>query len=63
MMLIMTYNGYVIIDVILGLTIGYTIFGFEVDKDKNIPVNCCAWFGCIGILYFFLFKNFGICYS
>ena len=42
MMLIMTYNGYVIIAVILGLTVGYTYFGMEVDKDKNIPVNCCA---------------------
>ena len=42
MMLIMTYNGYVIIVVIVGLTIGYTIFGMESDKDKSIPVNCCA---------------------
>lgn len=42
MMLLMTYNGYVVIVVVLGLTIGYTIFGMEVDKDKNIPVNCCA---------------------
>jgi len=42
MMLIMTYNGYVIIMVIVGFTIGYTLFGMEVDKDKNLPVNCCA---------------------
>jgi hypothetical protein len=28
MMLIMTYNGYVIIVVIVGLTVGYTVFGF-----------------------------------
>ena len=42
MMLIMTYNGYVIIAVIAGLTLGYALFGMEADKDKNIPVNCCA---------------------
>lgn len=42
MMLLMTYNGYVIIAVIISLTLSYTAFGFEVDKDKNIPVNCCA---------------------
>lgn len=42
MMLIMTYNGYVVIAVIAGLTLGYAIFGMECDKDKNIPVNCCA---------------------
>lgn len=42
MMLIMTYNGYVIIMVMVGLTIGYTFFGMELDKDKNLPVNCCA---------------------
>jgi hypothetical protein len=42
MMLIMTYNGYVIIVVILGLTVGHATFGMEADKDKNIPVNCCA---------------------
>ena len=42
MMLLMTYNGYVIISVIVGLTFAYTAFGFEADKDKNIPVNCCA---------------------
>ena len=42
MMLIMTYNGYVIIGVMAGLTLGFTVFGMEVDKDKNIPVNCCA---------------------
>lgn len=42
MMLIMTYNGYVIIAVIVGLALGYAIFGMECDKDKNVPVNCCA---------------------
>jgi hypothetical protein len=38
----MTYNGYVIIAVMFGLAAGYTLFGMEVDKDKNLPVNCCA---------------------
>jgi hypothetical protein len=42
MMLIMTYNGYVVIAVIVGLTLGYALFGMECDKDKNVPVNCCA---------------------
>ena len=42
MMLLMTYNGYVIVAVTVALTLAYTAFGFEVDKDKNIPVNCCA---------------------
>ncbi len=42
MMLIMTYNGYVVIAVMAGLTLGYAIFGMECDKDKNVPVNCCA---------------------
>lgn len=42
MMLIMTYNGYVVIAVMVGLTLGYAIFGMECDKDKNVPVNCCA---------------------
>lgn len=42
MMLIMTYNGYVIIMVILGLTIGYTLSGADSDNEKSIPVNCCA---------------------
>jgi len=42
MMLIMTYNGYVIIFVIIGLALGYIFFGMDCDKDKNVPVNCCA---------------------
>lgn len=42
MMLIMTYNGFVIIAVIIGLTLGYTICPMEGDKDKNLPINCCA---------------------
>lgn len=42
MMLIMTYNGYVVIAVMVGLTLGYALFGMECDKDKNVPVNCCA---------------------
>jgi hypothetical protein len=42
MMLIMTFNGYVVIAVMVGLTLGYAIFGMECDKDKNVPVNCCA---------------------
>jgi uncharacterized membrane-anchored protein YhcB (DUF1043 family) len=42
MMLIMTYNGYVVIAVIVGLALGFIIFGVEKDKDKNLPVNCCC---------------------
>jgi len=42
MMLIMTYNGYVVIAVILGLALGFALFGTDKDKDKDIPVNCCA---------------------
>lgn len=42
MMLIMTYNGYVVLAVLAGLTLGFAIFGMECDKDKNVPVNCCA---------------------
>ena len=42
MMLIMTYNGYVVLAVLLGLALGFGIFGMECDKDKNVPVNCCA---------------------
>jgi|688.fasta_scaffold825946_1 hypothetical protein len=42
MMLIMTFNGYVVIAVMVGLTLGYAIFGMECDKDKTVPVNCCA---------------------
>ncbi len=42
MMLIMTYNGYVVIAVMLGLALGFIFFGLEKDKDKNLPVNCCC---------------------
>jgi hypothetical protein len=42
MMLIMTFNGYVVIAVMVGLTLGFALFGMECDKDKNVPVNCCA---------------------
>lgn len=44
MMFIMTYNGYVCIVLIVGMALGYTIFGMNTGKDKTIPVNCCAWF-------------------
>ena len=42
MMLIMTYNGYVVIAVMFGLALGFIFFGLEKDKDKNLPVNCCC---------------------
>ncbi len=42
MMLIMTFNGYVILALVVGLALGYIIYGFECDNDKNLPVNCCA---------------------
>lgn len=55
MMLIMTYNGYVIIFVIIGLALGYIFFGMDCDKDKNVPVNCCAWYDKINKYYEILF--------
>jgi len=42
MMLIMTYNGFVIIAVIIGLTIGFYICPKDGDRDKKLPINCCA---------------------
>lgn len=41
MLLIMTYNGGVILAVIAGLAIGYSLYGYE-DSDSDLPVNCCA---------------------
>lgn len=48
MLLIMTMNGFVIISMILGLTVGYVLFEQQ-DKKKDavveeLPVNCggCA---------------------
>jgi hypothetical protein len=42
MMLIMTFNGYLIIFLLAGYSIGYFMYGLECDKDKEMGVNCCA---------------------
>lgn len=43
-MLFMTFNGYVIIALIIGMGIGHGLFAIE-DKDSGMPINCCscAW--------------------
>lgn len=43
MLLIMTMNGYVIISMIVGLTIGYVIFEKPEERKEEVedmPVNC-----------------------
>jgi hypothetical protein len=34
MMLIMTFNGYLLIFLLVAYSIGYFMYGFECDKDK-----------------------------
>lgn len=48
----MTYNGYVCIVVVVGMALGYTVFGEEKGKDKTMPVNCCAWLYEQYLIYF-----------
>lgn len=36
-------NGYLMGFLLAGYTVGYMMYGFECDKDKEIAVNCCAW--------------------
>lgn len=41
MMLVMTYNGGVILTMIVFGAIGYFMFGVQ-DSDSDLPINCCA---------------------
>lgn len=41
MLLIMTYNGGVILTMIAFMIFSYFLFGTE-DGDADMPVNCCA---------------------
>lgn len=41
MMLIMTYNGGVILTMVFFGGIGYFLFGAH-DADADMPINCCA---------------------
>jgi hypothetical protein len=43
MMLIMTMNGTVLTFLFLGYSIAFVKNGFDCDRDKALPVNCCAW--------------------
>ena len=42
MLLIMTMNGYVIISIILGMTVGKVVFEQQEEETHNhdLPVNC-----------------------
>jgi hypothetical protein len=42
MMLIMTMNGTVLVFMFLGYSLAFIRFGFDCDRDKTLPVNCCA---------------------
>lgn len=42
MMLIMTMNGTVLTLLFVGYAVGFGIYGFDCDRDKTLPVNCCA---------------------
>jgi hypothetical protein len=42
MMLIMTMNGTVLVFMFLGYSLAFVIFGLDCDRDKTLPVNCCA---------------------
>lgn len=41
MILIMTYNGGILLSMMLCMTVSYFLFGAE-DKDSDMPINCCA---------------------
>jgi hypothetical protein len=43
MMLIMTMNGTVLTSLFIGYSAAFIIYGFDCDRDKTLPVNCCAW--------------------
>lgn len=40
MLLVMTMNGFVIISILMGLTLGYTMHAAE-KTESDLPVNCC----------------------
>lgn len=46
MLLIMTMNGYVVLSIVLGLTIGYAVFEEPIEaamaREDELPVNCGA---------------------
>lgn len=44
MMLIMTMNGTVLVFLFLGYAMAFWMYGFDCDRDKTLPVNCCAWY-------------------
>lgn len=41
MMLIMSYNGGVLVTMIIFMGIAYFLFG-DADQDSSMPINCCA---------------------
>lgn len=41
MLLIMSYNGGVLITMICFMAVAYCIWG-STDHDSNMPINCCA---------------------
>lgn len=41
MLLIMTFNGGVLISMLIGMSASYFIFGSK-DADADMPINCCA---------------------
>ena len=45
MMLIMTMNGTVLVFMFIGYSLAFCIFGFDCDRDKTLPVNCCVLVG------------------
>ncbi len=36
-------NGTVLTLLFVGYAVGFGIYGFDCDRDKTLPVNCCAW--------------------
>jgi len=42
MMLIMTMNGAVLCFLFAGYSLAFALYGFDCDRDKTLPVNCCA---------------------
>ena len=41
MLLFMTFNGGVVIALMLGMAIAYILYGNQ-DEDSDLAVNCCA---------------------
>ena len=36
-------NGTVLVFLFLGYAMAFWMYGFDCDRDKTLPVNCCAW--------------------